>query len=77
MVSFDLLPVPAADPIPGSAQGQVGWGWRQPGLVGVVLPMAGRWNQMVFMVSSNPSHSTSCDLLKSVLYSRLAPAQHE
>jgi len=31
-------------PIPGSGQGQVGWGHEQPDLVGGNQPMAGDWN---------------------------------
>ena len=44
-------------PIPGSAQGQVGWGFGQPGLVGGI-PAHGRgWNWVIFKVLSNPNHS--------------------
>jgi len=30
-------------PHPGSTQGQAGWGFEQPGLVGVSLPVAGEF----------------------------------
>jgi len=43
-------------PLPGSIQGQVGWGSEQPGLVEGV-PAQGGWNQMIFKVPSNPNHS--------------------
>jgi len=45
-------------PLPGSVQGQVGWGFEQPGLVEDV-PAHGRggWNQMIFKVPSKPNHS--------------------
>ena len=42
-------------PIPGGAQGQVGWGPGQPELVGGSPAMAGGWNLMIFEVSSNPN----------------------
>jgi len=38
-------------------QGQVGWGFEQPGLMEGVLPIAGGWNEMTFKVHSNPNHS--------------------
>ena len=38
-------------PICGGAQGQVGWGFGQPGLVGCYLPMTG------VLVTSNVSRS--------------------
>ena len=43
-------------PIPGSAQGQLGWGLEQPGLVEGVLPMAGGL-ETILKVPSNPNHS--------------------
>ena len=44
-------------PIPSSAQGQAGWIWEQPGLVGRGVPMAGEWNQMGFKIPANPNRS--------------------
>ena len=44
--------------LPGSAQGQVGGSFEQPGLVEGV-PAHGRagWNLVIFKVPSNPEHS--------------------
>ena len=41
-------------PIPGGAQGQVGWTLGSMSWWGAALPMAGGWNCVIFMV---PSHS--------------------
>lgn len=42
-------------PIPRSVQ--VGWDFGQPDLWMVSLPMAGGWNEMMFMGPSSPNHS--------------------
>lgn len=44
-------------PLPGGAQGQVGWGPGQPELVGGNQPTAGGWDQVGFKVLSNLSLS--------------------
>jgi len=45
-------------PLAGSVQGQVRWGFEQPGLVeGVPAHGRGGWNSMIFKVPSNPNHS--------------------
>ena len=43
-------------PIPGGAQGQVGWGPGQSDLVGGSPAMARGWGWVGFEVSSNPNH---------------------
>lgn len=43
--------------IPVSAQGQVGWGLEQPGVVEVSLPWAGGWTWILFEIPSNPNRS--------------------
>jgi len=45
-------------PIPGGAQGQVGWGPGQPELVVAALPMAEGWSYMIFKVTPNPFHDS-------------------
>ena len=55
-----LLQAPApvlCSPIPGGAQGQIGWGPVQPDLVGSSQPMAGDWSSVIFKVPSDPNHS--------------------
>ena len=51
--------------IPGGVQGHTGLGWgsEQPGLV-AGNPWQGVWNQMIFKVPSNPSHSVILWLLR-------------
>jgi len=44
-------------PIPGGAEGQVGWCPGQPDLMGGNQPMAGRWKWVVFKVLSKSSYS--------------------
>lgn len=43
--------------MPGGVQDQDGWGFKQPGLVGSSLPMAGRLEQDDFKVLSNTNHA--------------------
>jgi len=43
-------------PIPGGAQGQVGWGIGHPELLRAALPMAQQWDLEGFKVPSNPNH---------------------
>ena len=49
-------------PIPGGAQGQVGWGPGQLSCWVAALPMTGHWNWMIFHVSSKLSHSVIHDV---------------
>jgi len=45
-------------PLPGSIQGQNGWDFEQPGLVGGVPAYSrGGWNYRVSKIPSNPKHS--------------------
>ena len=44
-------------PIPGGIQGQVGWGFGQPDLLGGSPAHEGGWNQMTFKDPSNPKYS--------------------
>ena len=44
-------------PIPGRAQGWVGWGPGQPELLGGNQHMAWGWNWLIFEVPCNPNHS--------------------
>ena len=45
-------------PIPGGAQGQVGWGPEQPELLGATSPWQGAWNWMGFKIPSKPNPYT-------------------
>ena len=68
-------------PIPGSAQGQAGRGWGQPGLVEGVPAHGGGWSWVVFKVPCSPHHSVilrclmNCSVFSSVIRGELALVQ--
>ena len=44
-------------PLPGSIQGQAGWGFEQPGLEGAVPAYSRGLDHMILKAPSNPTHS--------------------